>query len=431
MGLRDLAVDTTPLRRVRSFRVITASYSMSSIGSRLTDVAIPVQIYALTRSPLAIGLLGLAVLPARLGLSVFGGALADRGERRHIMLVCEAAGALCSVGLLANAMLDRPHLLVIYVLALLSSAAHSLSVPAHRSTIPLVMPPELLTSAFALQAVVGSVSWLVGPAIFGLCGGNVRVAFAIDVVSYLLSFAYLTRLEPVGIVGDHSEQTTLGAVAEGLRSLRGNAPVMGAIAMDLNAMIFGLPTALIPAVVVQRFHGASYAYSLLYAGPFLGTLVASASSGWSVRIRRHGWAITLSVMAWGAAIVGFGIARSLVLSVLCLALAGAADMVSGVFRMAVHANATPPELLGRMEGASMAVWAGGPALGDLEAGGVARLTSVNTSIWAGGVACIVTAGLLITVLRGFRTYVRPLLPGEIAPPTAGATAREASDPPSP
>ena len=412
MGLRDLAIDTSPLRRVKSFRIITASYSMSSIGSRLTDVAIPVQIYALTRSPLAIGLLGLAVLPARLGLSVFGGALADRGERRHIMLACEAAGALCSVGLLANALLGRPHLLVIYLLALLSSCAHSLSVPAHRSTIPLVMPPDLLSAAFALQAVVGSISWLVGPAIFGLCGGNIRIAFAIDVVSYLLSFAYLTQLAPIGIVGEHGEQTTLGAVAEGLRSLRGNAPVLGAIAMDLNAMIFGLPTALIPAVVVQRFHGAGYAYSLLYASPFLGTLVASATSGWTARIKRHGCAITIAVVAWGAAIIGFGFARSLLLSVLCVALAGAADMISGVFRMAVHANATPPELLGRIEGVSVAVWSGGPSLGDLEAGGVARLTSVNTSIWFGGVACIVTAGVLITVLRGFRQYVRPPLPSD-------------------
>ena len=419
MGLRDLAVDTTPFRRVRPFRIITTSFALSSVGSRLTDVAIPVQVYALTHSTLAVGLLGLVMLPARLGLSVFGGALADRSERRRIMLVCEAAGALCSAGLALNAFAGRPSLAAIYVLVFVSSAAHSLSVPAHRSTIPIVVPPELLTSAFALQAVVGSSSWLIGPAVFGLCGGNVRIAFVIDVVSYLASFACLLRLAPIGIVGDQGEQTTFGAIAEGLRSLRSNAPVLGAIAMDLNAMIFGLPTALFPAVVVQRFHGAGYAYSLLYAAPFAGTLVASATSGWTRRIRRHGWAITLSVVAWGGAIIGFGVVRGLLVSVLFIALAGAADMVSGVFRMAVHANATPPEMLGRIEGASMAVWSGGPALGDLEAGGLARLTSVDTSIWVGGLACVVVAGILIGVLRGFRTYVRPPLPGEVGERTDG------------
>jgi MFS family permease len=404
--LRDLAVDLTPLRKSRQFRLLYAGTTLSAIGSRLTDLAVPFQIYALTHSTLALGLLGLVTLVPRLTLSIVGGALADRLDRRRMLLVAELAGGLFATLLLANALLDEPRLWVVYVAAFGLACAFSVAGPTGRSAIPLLLGADQYTSAMALKAIAGSVSWLLGPAIGGILYGigGAGLAYAVDLGSFVVGAGFMMAMRPIPRAAETSEHSTFGSIAEGFRVLRKRQPVVGSFLMDLNAMVFGLPVALFPAIVDQRFDGRVGFAGLLTAAPFAGSLVASASSGWTKRVHRHGLAITVSVVGWGAAMAVFGLVSSLWASLLLLAVAGGADMVSGVFRQAMLALDTPPEMMGRMEGVGLAVWTTGPALGDIEAGVMASLTSVTTAVVTGGLACMGGAVALFALLPRFAHY---------------------------
>ncbi len=410
MAWRDLTVDTTPFRVNRQFRLLFVGQASSAIGSRITDVALPLQVYALTRSNLAVAFIGLVTLAPRLGLSLIGGAVADRVERRRLIIGCELIGLLSTTALVANAFLDRPHLWLVYTIAVVLAAAQAVASPANRSAVPLIVQPEHVTAAIALKSLIYSGSWLIGPAIAGgaKAVGGIKLAFALDVLSYVVGLSVFIRMAaipPIEAHPDEAEESTLRSVATGLKMLRGNQPLIGSFLQDMNAMVFGFPTALLPGLLDERYDNSNLATVLLYAAPFGGAFVASAMSGWAPKVRRHGLAISAFVAGWGLAIVVFGMVRPLWAAVAALVVAGAMDMFSGVFRQAMLIDATPAAMRGRMEGVGMAVWTTGPALGDMEAGTAARLTSTGTAIWSGGALCTIGAVAIHLALPRFRNYV--------------------------
>ncbi len=409
MAWRDITVDTTPLRVNRQFRLLFVGQASSGIGSRITDVALPLQIYALTRSNLAVAMLGLATMGPRLGLSLLGGAIADRVDRRRLIIACEIVGFVALSALIANAFLDTPRLWPVYVAAVVLAAAQAVSSPANRSAVPLIVEPAMLTQAIAIKSLIYSGSWLIGPALAGGAKalGGIKLAFALDALSYVVGltvFTRMNRIPPVEAHPDDPVESTVRSVVSGLKMLRGNQPLIGSFLQDLNAMVFGFPTALLPGLLDERYDNSGVATVLLYAAPFAGAFVASAASGWSVRVRRHGVAVSGFVAAWGLAIVVFGLVRPLWAAVAALIVAGAMDMFSGVFRQSMLIEATPAAMRGRMEGVGMAVWTTGPALGDLESGVAARLTSTNTAVWSGGSLCAVGAVVIHFALPRYRHH---------------------------
>ncbi len=408
-GLRQrlaaAAVDVTPLRASRDFRYLYAGTAVSQFGSSFTTVAVPFQLYELTGSTLAIGLFGAVTFIPLLVLNMVGGAIADKVERRRWIVGCQLLGMATAIGLALNAMLDRPNVPAIFVLGAANICAFALGAPAERASVIRVVGRDHVASAMALKAVSGSVAHVAGPAVAGVLIAWVGPAstYTGDALTFVVAAAVISRMRPLHpeIVGGHPTFTLL---LDGLRHLRRQPVLLGSFASDLDAMVFGLPIALFPAVAASRFPDHPEFLGLLYAAPFVGSLVASATSGWSRRVTRHGLVVTVSIVGWGAAMTGFGLVDGVALSLAALMVGGAADMVSGISRQAILQLASPPELVGRMEGVGMAVWTGGPRLGELESGVVAAVTSVEFAIVSGGLACMVVMIGLARALPGFVGY---------------------------
>ena len=411
-GLRQrlaaVAIDVTPLRVSRDFRFLYAGTAIGLLGSAFTTVAVPYQLYDLTGSTLAIGLFGAVTLVPLLVLNVVGGAMADKVERRRWIVGCQLLGLTGTLGLVLNAMLDRPNLVAIYVCGAVDICAFALGAPAERASVIRVVGRDHVASAMALKAVSGSTAHVAGPALAGvvLAVAGTTWAYAIDAATFVVAALVISRMRPLQprIVGGHP---TVGLVLDGLRHLRRQPVLLGSFASDLNAMVLGLPVALFPAVAAIRFPDRPQVLGLLYAAPFAGSLVASLASGWARRVTRHGMVVTVSIVVWGVAMAAFGLVDGIVLSLVALAIGGAADMISGISRQAILQLASPPDLVGRMEGVGMAVWTGGPRLGELEAGVVAAVTSVQFAIVSGGIGCVVVMLALAKALPGFTRYEAP------------------------
>ncbi len=408
-GLRErlaaAAVDVTPLRASRDFRFLYAGTAVSQFGSAFTTVAVPFQLYTLTGSTLAIGLFGAVTFVPLLVLNMVGGAVADKVERRRWIVGCQLLGMATALGLAANATLDHPNVAAIFVLGAANICAFALGAPAERASVIRVVGRDHVASAMALKAVSGSIAHVAGPAVAGVLIAWIGPGstYAGDAVTFAVAAVVIGRMAPLHprIVGGHP---TFSLLADGLRHLRRQPVLLGSFASDLDAMIFGLPIALFPAVAASRFPDHPEVLGLLYAAPFMGALVASAASGWSRHVTRHGLVVTVSIVVWGTAMAAFGLVDGVVLSLATLAVGGAADMISGISRQAILQLASPPDLVGRMEGVGMAVWSGGPRLGELESGVVAAVTSVEVAIVSGGIACVVVMVGLARALPGFVGY---------------------------
>jgi MFS family permease len=402
--IRSLAVDLSPLRESRQFRLLFIGETVSDLGSEITAVAVPYQVFQITRSPLAVGLLALCELGPIVVLPLVGGAIADAVDRRRLLRIVYAILPVMSLGLALNARLDSPHLWVLYVFATLGAAGYGLYSPAARSIPPLLFPKERLPAVFALTSTYYSAVALAGPAFAGLAIGTIGLAntYLVDVGSFLVAFGTLTLMRPVPKVSEESE-ISIKAIKEGVRFLKGRKVLQSTFTVDLNAMIFGMPTALFPAFAVRLGVGPRV-LGLLYAAPYAGSLLISLASGRAKDIRRQGLAVEMSVVIWGAAIVGFGLSRTVWMALLMLAVAGGADMWSGLFRTTIGQTVTPDEMRGRMSGIELAVVASGPTLGNVEAGVVGSLVSVPFSIVSGGLACIVGVGVLAGLVPEFHRY---------------------------
>ena len=402
--LRRHAVDLSPLRISREFRLLFAGQAVSEIGTEITLVALPFQVYSLTGSTLAVGLLGLCELLPLLVLSIVGGAMADAVERRRMLLVVHAVMALLSLMLAINAARDHALLWPLYGFAAAAASGWALIAPSLRAWPARLVGTELLPSAFALEWGYGSVAMLIGPAIGGVLIGTLGLTrtYLIDVATYGIALLALWRMRPSPPEPD-SPPFGLSAIREGLRFLKGKRVLQSTYLADLNAMIFGMPMALFPALAV-RLGGGPRLLGLLYAAPAAGALVASLFSGRAKHVRRQGRAILIAVGVWGAAIVAFGLARTAPVALAFLAVAGAGDTVSGIYRDTIAQSVAGETMRGRVAGIGMAVWTSGPAIGNVEAGLVASAFGVPFSIVSGGIACMAGAGLLAWLVPAFRTY---------------------------
>jgi MFS family permease len=407
--VRRHAIDLTPLRVSRDLRRLVVGQAISEFGTQITFVAVPVQVYEITRSPLAVGLLGLFEAVPLLVLPIVGGAIADAIERRRLLMWAHVGMASLSIVLAANAGLTRPRLWVLYAISFAWAAAYSLYSPAIRAWPARLVGADLIPSVMALGATYYSSASIAGPVLAGvlIASAGFASAYVLDAVSYAAVVAAVYLMAPSPPAHD---QPTIGwtRIKEGFRFLRGKPVLQGSFWIDLNAMIFGLPEALFPAFVLDRLGAGAAMVGIFYAAPAIGSLVGALLSGRARHVRRQGVACSVAVVCWGLAIAGFGLSRNAWLAIAFLALAGASDFVSGIYRTAILVRATPDEMRGRLEGISLAVVATGPSLGNLEAGALASVTSVPFSIVSGGVLCLVGVGVMGIVLPAFRRYVAPI-----------------------
>jgi MFS family permease len=395
--LRGLAVDTGPLRRYPAFRRLFIGQTISTFGSEVAAVAAPFQLYQLTHSTLQVGLLSLCELFPLLTLTIAGGAIADAFDRRRLLLRTETLLAVIAAGFAVNASLPHPRVWAIYVLVTLTLSVFSLGVAGMGSVIPRLVEPHELAAANALEGVYGSTTNVAGPALGGVLIALLGLTgtYALDAVTFAASLWSISRLPPLPPAHD-AAAPSLRTVAEGFRFVRQKKVLLGMFLADSNAMVLGMPRALFPALALTRFHGGASLLGVMYAAPYAGALLSSLLSGWIGRVRRQGLIICIAAGLWGAAIAAFGFAGSLWLALLMLALAGAADNVSAVLRSTILLTVTPDSLRGRVLGIEFAQVASTPALGNVEAGVVASLTSLRFSIVSGGLACV--AGTVLIAL---------------------------------
>ena len=389
-GLRRLAIDLGPLRRYPAFRRLFVGQTISAFGSEVAAVAAPIQLYHLTHSTLQVGLLSLCELFPLLTLTIVGGAIADAVDRRKLLLVTEVLLAIVALAFAANASLAKPRVWALYVLVTLAMSIFSLGVAGLNTAIPRLVGPDELAAANAIENVYGSTTNVAGPALGGALIAllNYRGAYLLDSGTFAASLWSVWRLPPLP-PADDAERPSLRTIAEGFRFVRRKRVLLGMFLVDSNAMVFGMPRALFPALAFGRFHGGSGIAGLLYAAPYAGALVSSLLSGWIGHVRRQGLIVAIAAALWGVAIAAFGFAGSLWAALLLLAVAGAADNVSAVLRGTILWTVTPDWIRGRVSGIEFAQVAATPALGNVEAGVVASLTSLRFSIVSGGLACIV------------------------------------------
>ncbi|MBV8693019.1 MAG: MFS transporter [Actinobacteria bacterium] len=402
-----LLVDTTPLRVSRDFRRLWAGQAISFIGSMITSAALPYQVFHATGSSLDVGLLGAAQLVPLLLFSVVGGAFADGIDKRRLLIGVNIAALCVSIALTVNASLDHPQVWLLYVLGAASSGIFAVSYPVTRSLLPLLLESELRPAAYALQATYGSFGMMAGPAVGGaLIGGlGLASAYGVDIATYVVALIAFFGLSPSPPVPG-AVPASRDSVLAGLRFLKGHSVVMSVFGIDLLAMVFGMPRALFPALT-ERLGGGPTLYGLLLSSVAAGAFIASLGSGWTSRVKRPGHAVLWSVAAWGVTIAIAGLTHIAAVAMAMLAAAGAADMISGVYRSSIAAEVTPDDLRGRVSGVEIAVYAGGPVLGDVEAGVVGGLVSVPFAIVSGGLACVAGAAIFAVVVPSFSRYVSP------------------------
>jgi MFS family permease len=386
--LRRATLDLSPLRESPPFRRLFIGQWISFFAGEVTWIAAPIQLYGLTHSTLQVGLLYLTTLVPLLVAPIVGGAVADAVDRRTMLLIAESGFAVVSVGLAVNAALPHPHVWALYALDFVGTAVFSFGTPAMRSLLPLIVREEKIVAASALESLYGNFNAVAGPAAGGLIIAAVGYTgtYLFDVVSFsasLLSIWLLPKLPPA----HDAAAASLSSILDGFRYV-GRAPViLGIFLVDTNAMIFGMPMALFPAIG-EHFGGGSKTVGFLYAAPYAGALAVSLVSGWAGNVRRQGLGVIIAAALWGVSLVAFGYADALWLALLMLAFAGAADFLSALWRSAIVLTATPDAMRGRVTGIEFTQVASAPTLGNLEAGVVASVTSLRFSIVSGGVACV-------------------------------------------
>jgi MFS family permease len=399
-----LRVDVTPLRESRDFRLLFWAGTVFYLGGMVSYVALPYQLYQLTRSNFAVGALGIVELIPLVVFGLYGGALADHVDRRLMLVVTGAAQVLLTAVLMANAFLDAPRIWAIYLLGALLAAAGSLQRPSREALLPRVVRHDQIPAAVAVSSLGRELSMLAGPAIGGVLLQWVGVGwcYAIDVIGLTAATLLFLALRPYPAT-DRSNPPSLAGIAEGLRYAMGRKDLLGTYVIDIVAMLMAMPIVLFPALATQIFHAPAM-LGLLYSAEGVGALIATATSGWTSRVHHHGRAIVIAASAWGGSIALAGVMPSLWLVLVCLIAAGAADMVSGLFRSVIWNQTIPDSMRGRLAGIEMLSYSLGPLGGQARAGLVADRWSVRASITSGGILCVLGVALTASWLHGFWAY---------------------------
>ena len=402
---RQLFVDITPLRQSVPFRWLFGGLSLSWMGRQLTVVAVPYQVYQLTGSTFLVGALGLAQLVPLLATSVVGGALVDSVDRRRLIVLAQLASLVTAAGLAINAALDEPIVWLIFALSAINAGVSAVDSPARSAALPTLVGRQLVPASLAITQTVANVAKTLGPAVGGLliAQTSLTVTYSLEAVAFLISALLMIRVGELKPEGG-GQRFGWDSIKEGFRFLKERRILQANFVIDINAMVFGMPQALFPVIGTEVLGGDASTVGLLYAAPGAGALLGAMTSGWVGAVRRHGRAVVVAVIVWGAAIAAFGLVTSLWLALGLLALAGAADVVSAVFRTTILQLAVPDRLRGRLSSIQIAVVAGGPRLGDFEAGAVASVTSPQFSVVSGGLACILGALFIARKVPEYDAY---------------------------
>jgi MFS family permease len=398
-------LDTGPLRRHRDYRLLFAGQLVSAFGNFLTYVALPVHIYNLTRSSAIVGLLGTAQLVPLALTALWGGAFADTIDRRKLLLGAEALLLAGSLALAVNSARPHPSVALLFVVAALMSAVNGFHGPALESLTPRLVTVEELPAVSALASLRGTTAAIAGPSLAGFCiaAAGMPFTFAVDAGTFvvsLLALSLIRRMPPA----DGAGRAGLSSILEGLRYAASRPELIGTYVVDIVAMIFAMPMAVFPALAAQWASSSAAGY--LFSAMSAGALLVTVFSGWTKKVERRGAAVVLAAATWGSAIAALGFARSLPAALACLAVAGGADMVSGLFRMTIWNETIPTKLRGRMAGIEQLSYMTGPLLGNARAGFMAERFGLGRSITAGGLVCVACVLACIPALPAFWRHRR-------------------------
>jgi hypothetical protein len=404
---RRLTVDATILRENPQFRLLLGGEVFSAIGSQAALVAVPYQVFVLTRSPALVGLLGIVELGPLVAGSLLGGVAADRFDRRTVLRRAQIAVALAAGGLAAGALLGDPPVAVVFALAAVLAGAASVESVARTAAVPAIAGRAQLRSALSLNFGLYQVAAIVGPGVGGLliAAFGVGAAYAVDTAGFLVAFALTHFVRPLPpAAGDAVHPPVRESIAEGLRFVRRSRALLGSFAIDLVAMTFGMPRALFAVLALTVYDAGAAGTGALYASVSAGATIAALTTGWLEHARWLGRIVIGAVLVWGAAIAVAGLVPSLAAACALLAVAGAADSVSAVCRSTINQTVTPDALRGRMSSLFMLVVTSGPRLGDLESGLAAGALGAGAAVFTGGLACIAGVGAIVVLFPQLAAY---------------------------
>jgi MFS family permease len=398
-------MDIRPLHESPAFRRLWLGSALSSVGSQMTSFAVALQVYTLTHSSAAVGAVGLAIAVPAITLGLVSGSVVDAVDRRKLVLVSSSCAAVVSALFAAQAFAGLNQVWPLYCLVAVQSVLSSLNGPARRTFLPRLLAPERVPAGAALTMFAMHGAIIVGPALAGVVTAalGLKVCYLIDAVSFGAALYGVGRL-PSMPPQSGAQRPGPRAVVDSLRFIRRSKVLVGALLADMNATVLGMPFALFPAINAEHFGGAAQTLGLITAAPSIGGVLGAALSGPVGHVSRQGRAMLIAGAIWGAGIAGFGLAHSLWLAILLLAIAGAADSTSVVFRTTMIQLATPDGQRGRVSAAEFVVGVGCPQLGNFRAGAVGSLTSPAVSAFSGGVATVIGAAVLGLALPAFTRY---------------------------
>jgi len=402
--LRSARVDLTPLRTSADFRRLFLAGTVFYLGGMVSYVALPWQLYRLTGSNLAVGALGIVELVPLVAFGLWGGALADHADRRVVLVWTGVAQVVLTAGLVGNALLPTPQTWAIYLVGALLSAAGALQRPSREALIPRTVAHDELPAAVSVSSLGMQIGLLAGPAVGGILVESVgaAMAYAIDVGGLVVATVLFARLRSYPPL-EEGTRPSLRSIAEGARYAVGRPDLLGTYLVDIAAMFLAMPTVLFPALAADVLDSPSV-LGLLYSAGTVGSLLVTATSGWTGRVHRHGRAVVLAAAVWGGAVAAAGLTTNIPLVLGALAVAGGADMVSALFRSVIWHQTIPDEMRGRLAGIEMLSYSVGPLGGQVRSGLVADRWSVRTSIVSGGLLCVVGVAATAAWLRGFWGY---------------------------
>jgi MFS family permease len=408
---RRLAIDTTPLRD-RSFRRLWTGQTITVVGAQMTLTVVPFQVFTITRSSLDVGITSIVALVPLIVFGLLGGSIADTVDRRVLLLITSGGTAVASGLLLLQSLLPGPgHLWVLWVLTAVESALTAVNSPTRSAAIPALVGRAKVAAANALNFTVQQAGVIVGPLLGGFLieAGGLPITYAIDTVGFVVAVVLLRGLPPLhpdgtDARGKLSLLAALRGVGEGFAFLRTQPVLLMTFVVDLTAMVFGWPRAVIPQLAETTFLHSANALGWLSAGVSIGSLLMGLVSGWVSRVDRQGAVVLVAVAVWGVAVGLFGLSHSLVWAVFWLAVAGAGDLISAVLRASMLQTAAPDAMRGRMQGVFTVVVTGGPRLGDLRAGGVAAAASVPFAMVSGGAAIVVLMAVFAVAVPSFTRF---------------------------
>lgn len=397
-------IDISPLKKSRDYRLLFIGQLVSSLGSFITYVALPYQIYEMTHSTIAVGIMGTVELIPLLLTAFIGGAFADSLNRRKLLFWCELFLMIGALLLAFNASLAEPRMWALYVLAAFMSALNGLHRPALGAIAPELIAKEDMTAFSALNSFIGVMGVIAGPAIGGFCLAKYGLVttYTIDALTFTVSLIALLLMRYVPNAALSENKISLQGVKDGISFAFSRQELIGSYVIDFIAMVFSMPTALFPAIA-DHFDRPDL-LGLLYSATAVGALIANLVSGWTGKVHRHGLAIALAASCWGLAIIAYGWAPNIWIALGCLVLAGVADMISGIFRTTLWNQTIPTHIRGRLASIEMISYTSGPLLGNTQSGFMAALLGLQNAIMMGGLLCVIGVGLCTWRLKQFREY---------------------------